>query len=286
MEAKTNGTKNEQISIGIIGCGWLGKALVKALVQEQYQVVATTQHQEKLKLINELGAQAEILSIPFGNINTKTSAIFSCHTLIICIPPGFRKGKKDYPDNIAAILKQAELRQVSKVILISSTAVYEGIIGDVNELTKLKYTIEKVKLLTQAEQHVLEFSNQGIVIRAAGLVGPKRHPGIFFKNKKVLTSPNAYVNLVHQADLVAQILLMLKSNTIKGVFNAVSDMQVTKKHYYTIASKALNVALPKFDKHSEVELGKKVLSDKLRDTLGYHYQYDDLVAWLINAEQP
>lgn len=284
MDTLCNNSNSEPIRIGIIGCGWLGSALVKALVEQAYYVIATTQQQNKLKSITDLGAQAEILTLPFGDVNENSAAVFCCDTLIICIPPGIRKGKKDYPEKIADIVKQAELRNVNRVILISTTAVYEGIIGDVTESVKLKHDIEKVKLLIKAEQHVLKFSKQGIVIRAAGLVGPNRHPGVFFRNKKLLTAPNSYVNLVHQTDIVGQILLMIRNDNISGVFNAVSDMQVTKKHYYSIAAKALKVPLPLFDEHSEVELGKKVLSDKLRDTLDYHYQYDDLVTWLINSE--
>jgi nucleoside-diphosphate-sugar epimerase len=281
-----NDLKSEANHIGIIGCGWLGKALVKALIQEKYQVVATTQHKENFTEINELGAKAELLSLPMNKLINSVSSVFRCQTLVICIPPGIRKGKKDYPDNIAAIIKQAESCHVKKVILISSTAVYEGISGDITESAKLNNNIEKVKLLTQAEQHVLDFSNQGVVIRAAGLVGPDRHPGIFFNNKKVLTSPNATVNLVHQADMVGQILLMIKSDTIKGVFNAVSETHVTKKFYYTAAAKAFAVDSPCFDTQSqEEELGRKVLSDKLRSALSYQYQYDDLVAWLIHAKQ-
>jgi nucleoside-diphosphate-sugar epimerase len=284
MDTLSDNSKSEPVRVGIIGCGWLGKALVKALVEQTYYVIATTQQQLKLKSITDLGAQAEILTLPFGDVNENSAAVFCCETLIICIPPGIRKGKKDYPDKIADIIKQAEHRHVNKVILFSTTAVYEGILGDVTESAKLNKDNEKVKILTKAEQYVLGFSNQGIVIRCAGLVGPNRHPGIFFKNKKLLTAPNAYVNLVHQTDVVEQIILLITKDIVSGVFNIASDMQVTKKHYYSIAAKALNVPLPLFDEHSEVELGKKVLSDKLRDELGYHYQYDDLVTWLINSE--
>lgn len=283
-DTKNKNSVNESVRIGVIGCGWLGSALVKALVEQAYCVIATTQREERLDVIKGLGAQAEILSIPFDHCNENSAAVFCCETLIVCIPPGIRKGKKDYPDKIAAIVKQAEIRKVNKVILISTTAVYEGIIGDITESAQLTLKSEKVKLLTKAEQYVLNFSKQGIIIRAAGLVGPNRHPGIFLRNKKILTAPNSYVNLVHQTDMVDQILLLIKSKTISGIFNAASDMQVTKKHYYSIAAKALNLPLPVFDEYSEVELGKKVLSDKLRDTLEYQYQYDDLVTWLINSK--
>lgn len=276
----------EPSKVGIIGCGWLGSALVESLVKQKYDVIATTQQQEKLKYIKSLGAQPEILSLPFSDGNEGSAVVFACKTLIICIPPGIRRGKKDYPEKIADIIKQAELGKVETVILISTTAVYEGIIGNVTESAKLKLDSEKVKLLTEAEQYILNFSNQGIVLRCAGLVGPDRHPGIFFRNKKLLTAPNSYVNLVHQNDVVEQILLMIKSDSIKGIFNAVSETHVTKKNYYMAAAKAFNVEPPSFDSQTEVEeLGRKVLSDKLRNALSYQYQYDDLVAWLINSER-
>ncbi|MEW6989058.1 NAD(P)H-binding protein [Colwelliaceae bacterium 6441] len=276
--------KNEPERIGIIGCGWLGSALVESLVAQDYYVVATTQRQEKLKKIQALGAQAEVITLPFGDFNVNTAAVFYCQTLVICIPPQFRQGKKDYPEKIAEIVKQAETSMINKIIMISTTAIYDGIIGDVVESSPLKLHSEKVNLLARAEESVLGFSRQSIVLRAAGLVGPERHPGIFFRNKKLLTAPNAYVNLIHQVDVVGQIVALIKADKVSGVFNAVSDMQVTKKHYYSIAAKALGLPLPVFDRHSEVELGRKVIGDKLRDYLGYQYQYDDLVAWLLNTD--
>jgi nucleoside-diphosphate-sugar epimerase len=273
----------EPIRIGVIGCGWLGKSLVCDLIEQKYHVVATTQQQEKLSEIQSLGAQAEIISLPFGDFNVNSAAIFYCETLVICIPPQLRKGKKDYPKKIADIVQQAEKKQVKKIILISTTAVYGGLIGDVSESAVLKIDDEKVSIISQAEQKVLGFTGQSIVIRSAGLVGPNRHPGIFFRKKKLLTAPNSYVNLVHQKDVVSLIIALIKNKHVSGIFNAVSEMQVTKRHYYSIAASALKLPKPVFDEHSEVELGKQITGDKLRDYLNYQYQYDDLVAWLLKS---
>lgn len=284
MVKSKSSSNNESIRIGVIGCGWLGSALVETLVKEAYYVVATTQSQDKVKGIQELGAQAEIISLPFNDFNVTTAAIFYCQTLVICIPPQLKQGKKNYPEKILDIVKHAEPSIVKKIILISSTAVYADNIGDVTEQTQLKLSNEKVKILAEAEQHVINFSRQSTVIRAAGLVGPNRHPGRFFNKNRLLNSPNAYVNLLHQTDLVAQILTFIKDQAATGIFNAVSEMQVTKKHYYSIAAKALNLPIPSFDENSEVELGRKVIGDKLRDRLGFQYQYDDLVTWLVKSE--
>jgi len=279
----SNEQKKEPIRIGVIGCGWLGKALVADLITDNYYVVATTQQQEKLKEITSLGAQGEIISLPFGDFNVNSAAIFYCTTLVICIPPQLRKGKTDYPKKIADIVLQAEQSLVNKIVLISTTAVYGGLIGDISESATLKLDDEKVNLISQAEKIVLGFTGQSIVIRSAGLVGPNRHPGIFFRHSKLLTAPNSYVNLVHQKDVVALIIASIKDPYINGIFNAVSEMQVTKKHYYSIAANAMKLPKPVFDKHSEVELGKQIKGDKLRDYLSFQYQYDDLVSWLLKA---
>lgn len=284
MTNAKNVSKKELPRIGVIGFGWLGSALSEVLIKRNYYVVATTQTEEKIKDIEKIGAQAEIIKLPFNDFNVSTAAIFYCETLIVCIPPQIKKGREDYPQKIADIVNNAEQSLVKKIILISSTAIYNGNLGDVTEQTALKLDDKKVNILSEAEQYVINFSRQSIVIRAAGLVGPQRHPGRFFKNNRLLTAPNAYVNLLHQTDLIAQLIAFVEHKTASGVYNSVSEMQVTKKHYYTLAAKALKLPIPEFDQHSEVELGRKVIGDKLRDSIGFQYQYDDLVSWLIRSE--
>jgi len=267
--------------VGVIGCGWLGSALVTALVKSNYYVVATTQTKEKLAHIESLNAQAELLRLPFYADEGNNAAVFYCQTIVICIPPQLRRGKIDYPEKIAQIVKQAERGTVKKIILIGTTAIYDGVIGDVTEATKLKREIEKVSILASAEDHVLAFNGYSVILRSAGLVGEGRHPGNFFRHSKQLSAPNSYVNLIHQADVVGQILAFIKAGNKAGIFNAVSEMQVTKKHFYSMAASAVNIALPEFDKHSEVELGKQVIGNKVKDYLNYQFQYGDLVTWLM-----
>jgi len=275
--------REKDYSVGIIGCGWLGKPLVKALVEQSYPVVATTQNKDKLKKIEQLGAHAELLSLP--SEETNLNSVFNCQTLVVCITPQIRQGKKDYPKKIAQIVKCAEQGKVEKIILLSTTAVYDGIFGSATEQAELKHELPKVNILAQAELEAQSFIGKTIIMRCAGLIGKDRHPGRFFRNTKVLSSPNAYVNLIHQDDVVAQILAFIKSSIHSGIFNAVSEMQVTKKHYYTIAANALQLPDPVFDNHSELELGKQVIGDKLRDKLDYHFIHADLVTWLLKPSQ-
>ena len=50
----------------MIGCGWLGKALVTALVEQKYDVIATSTQQAKQNAIKALGATAEIIFFSVG----------------------------------------------------------------------------------------------------------------------------------------------------------------------------------------------------------------------------
>jgi len=276
-------------SVAIIGCGWLGGALVKTLVAKEYHVIATTQQVAKLTHIQALGAEAEILSLPFSEADLDKNSVFDCQTLVICITPGIRQGKKDYADKVTQLVQQAEKGQVKKIILISSTAVYDGNVGDVTEMTKLNCDIEKVAIIAAAEQAVLSFKQQSIVIRAAGLVGKDRHPGKFFQQQRKLHDPNAYVNLIHQTDLVAQLQLLIKSVEHNGVFNAVSETQLTKKQYYTAAAQALNLPAPVFEEYSEKNVdsiqSKNIIGSKLTTSLPYQFKHGDMLTWLLDDDK-
>jgi len=284
--------KNEQAdkseqrlnSVAIIGCGWLGSALVKSLVANQYHVIATTQQVAKLTHIQALGAEAEILSLPFNEAGLDKNSVFDCQTLVICITPGIRQGKKDYADKVVQLVQQAEKGQVNKIILISSTAVYDGNVGDVTEMTTIQSDIEKVAIISGAEQAVLSFKQQSIVVRAAGLVGKDRHPGKFFQQQRKLKDPNAYVNLIHQTDLVAQLQLLIQSVDLTGVFNAVSETQLTKKQYYSTAAQVLNLPAPVFDdgidENVERARGKNIIGSKLSSSIAYQFKYGDMLHWL------
>ena len=176
-------------SVGIIGYGWLGKALVKELVSNKVTTIATSRSEDKLKDIELAGAMPALFDLPVEQLDSSASSLFSFHNLIICIPPYLKKGQKDYSDKIKELVTLAEKGGVETIILISSTACYEGHIGDVDEFTVPNTRLEKVNLIHEAEKQVLAFSRRGVVLRCAGLVGPDRHPGRFLNHGRVVADP-------------------------------------------------------------------------------------------------
>ena len=280
------------MSLSIIGCGWLGQKLALELLADNIDVVASYQSQTSKDKLSQLSIPAFELSLPIAdNINTfntvASSALFQQQTLLIAIPPQLKRGKKDYPQKIQQLVKLAEQGQVQQIILLNSTAIYNGLSGDVNENSTLDLGAEKVSTLLAAEQAALAFSKNTIILRLAGLVGEKRHPGRFLTAKRIFEQANAWVNLVHQQDVnnIIKHLMQPKHQSQNAIYNVVSAKHYTREYFYQKAAQALSLPVPQFSPKptsyiSKSDAGKKVNGDKLRATLVYNYQYDDLLAWL------
>ncbi len=277
-------------SIGIIGCGWLGKALAITLLKKNISVLATSRKPDNVEKLTKQGIPTQQLVLPIDILSIdhdklKQHDIFTQKCLVIAITPQFKQGRTDYANKIAQLVSAAQHQNVVQhIILLSSTAVYHGLIGDVNENSQLNLAAEKVKILHAAEQSVLNFSKQpskqGNVIRLAGLLGPDRHPGKFILAKKTLNASNAPVNLIHQQDAVGLIISLMKTNAKQEIYNGVSDTHVSKQYYYQIAAKALSLQPPIFLQKKSQETNRIVCGEKAKQILRYKFIYPDLLTWL------
>lgn len=289
MSNKEN-KQSKALSVGIIGCGWLGKALATCLLEQGALVIATSSQQCNVEQLNELGIEAQQLLLPSNTKQLNQHEIFTQQCLVIAITPQFKKGQTDYAIKVAQLVDAAKQRGVvQRIILLSSTAVYQRLEGLVDENTNLNLhepssvglgSIEKEKILNTAEQTVLNFYQQGSVLRLAGLVGPDRHPGKFLLAKRTLTNSTAPVNLIHQQDAVGLIMALLTTPSPKGIFNGVSDTHVTKAFYYQAAAKSLGLELTTFSVANTLDSTRIVSGDKAKEELDYSFIYPDLLAWL------
>lgn len=268
-------------SVGIIGCGWLGKALAKTLIDDSYVVTVTTQSADKKALLEQQGITTELLSLPTTHIEKKL-LVFQQRCLVIAITPQFRQGKVDYPEKVAQLVHLAELGNIKQIILVSSTAIYQGLVGEVDESAELDLSIDKVALLNDAEQAAMAFKGKVVILRLAGLVGDDRHPSKFLQGNRQIIEPHVPVNLIHQRDVIGLMQQIINDDNFVGTYNGVSNTNATKEYYYKAAARALDLPVPNFvDQPSEV-VGKKIRANKIREKLSYQFYYDDLVMWLLN----
>lgn len=278
-------------SVGIVGCGWLGNALAKSLLQNGIEVLATRSNNVNVQLLEQEGIKAAKLLLPVSATAEQDRlaqhCLFTQNCLVIAITPQFRHGRVDYAQKVQQLVHSAnQSASVKRVILLSSTAVYNGLSDLVSEESELDLSADKVDLINQAEESVLALNSdsniQGYVLRLSGLVGPERHPGKFLLNGRMLKSPQAPVNLIHQIDAVGLIQALIKQDIPAGVYNGVSATSATKSEYYQSAAQALNITPPQFsdDKQGEPTAYKKVSGRKAASLLDYTFVYDDLLLWL------
>ena len=279
------------MSVSIIGCGWLGQVLAPALLAENIQVLASYQSESTLEKLNCLNIPSTQLMLPImADISEFDSnaemagvdkALLQQDVLVIAIPPQLKKGRLDYPLKIQQLVKLAELGKTKQIILLNTTAIYNGLVGEIDESHTLNLTAEKVETLFAAEEAAQAFSKQVSILRLAGLVGPNRHPGKFLQSDRLFKNASAQVNLVHQTDVVNIIKLLIedKVQTATKIYNVVSSTKLSRKDYYQQTAKAMGLAEPRFEQEQVSSAGKQVVGDKLRDELNYSYVYDDLLQW-------
>jgi nucleoside-diphosphate-sugar epimerase len=276
-------------SIAIIGCGWLGKPLAKQLINQNYSVIVSTTRDEKLTQLQAENFKAVKLQLPCSPDVLANSAVFSADMLVIAITPQIRYGNKSYAEHIKALVNAAKQNGCEYIILLSSSAVYDGLSGQIDENTSLLLPTEKTQIINKAEQSVLALNtsntvSKGCVLRLAGLVGESRYPGKFLAGKTQLENAHGAVNLIHQQDAIGIISVLLRHQA-QGVFNGVSSAHPARVDFYTQACQLQQLPLPEFIKqpaneNSPTLTGKIIVGNKISEQLAYQFVYPDITKWL------
>ncbi|SDW05090.1 SDR family oxidoreductase [Flavobacterium degerlachei] len=266
--------------ISILGCGWLGLPLAKALVEKNIKVKGSTTSVEKLSILENEGIQAFLLALDSESAPDALPAFFEgSGTLIIAIPPKLRGKNKDYSGansnsfvkKIANLLPLLEQSSIQNLLFISSTAVYGDANATVDEDTKPIPVTESGKQLLAIENLLMENSHfKTTILRFGGLIGKDRHPARFLAGKENADNPEAPINLIHQDDCIGIIIKILETNTWGEILNAVTPYHPTREQYYTQKAVELNLVPPTFN-HTNPSTGKTILSDKLIEMLDYTF---------------
>lgn len=237
------------MKIGVIGLGWLGKAIASQLKNNGFDVWGTYR-------TNQPDFQ------PSFQLDTDLPE--ATH-LVLCFPPS---RSTNFPNEVEAIVRRfpSEL----KVILISSTSVYsdENDVCD-ESMSSSAYNLENQNYL--AEQKLAELLGENLtVIRMAGLVGGNRFPVVFMSQSGKEYAGKDQVNLIHQVDAVNLIQFVLEKDEFGKTINGCSSEHPSKKEYYSWMAEKLQINAPKF---SDSTSAKKIISNNLSKELGFVYSY-------------
>lgn len=268
--------------ISILGCGWLGLPLAKALLENGFSVKGSTTSIEKLSVIKNSGIQPFFISLSEDKtIGNLSGFLENSKILIIDVPPKLRSSEKEnFVSKIKNVIPFIEKSSVENVLFISSTSVYGEDNSIVTEETELNPDNESGKQLVQAEQILQNNPNfKTTILRFGGLIDEDRHPVKFLTGRKNLDNPKSYINLIHQKDCIGIILGILchtePAEVWNETFNAAAPFHPSREEYYIKKALDLDLALPEFN-YENPTFGKTILSDKVERVLGYTFAKPNL----------
>ncbi len=250
------------MKIGIIGSGWLGLPLAKHLQSNGYEMVLTTTHQDKVAELQ--GKNINAIQYAIGDQLPEPDRLFHNDIIVIAIT------SKDV-EAFDILIDQLNQQTCKKLVYISSTSVYQnnGLSHDeTSQHLNQDNPIWKIEQLIQTHP-------SSTIIRFAGLVGPGRHPGRFFKNGRILKNPTAPVNLIHLDDCIGIIQSVILNQAWNQIFNGCADNHPPKFEYYTKMAKLLKLPPPEFEKNTAGSQ-KIVDNQKSKTVLGYKYTCPDV----------
>jgi nucleoside-diphosphate-sugar epimerase len=264
--------------ISILGCGWLGLPLAKALSKNDYLVNGSTTSAEKLDVLKYAGIIPFLIALSenktTGNL---TEFLENSKILIIDVPPKLRgSATENFVSKIRNIIPFIENSSIENVLFISSTSVYNDDEIFVTEETIAKPDTESGKQLLETEQLLQNNSHfKTTILRFGGLIGEDRHPIKFLAGRENLDNPDAPINLIHQDDCIGIILKIIETDSWNETFNAVAPSHPSRELYYTQKAKDLNLALPKFNPERNSG-GKIILSAHIETVLNYTFAKPNL----------
>jgi nucleoside-diphosphate-sugar epimerase len=260
-------------TISLLGSGWLGLALNRHYQKQSVQVKTSTRTQKKINQLKEAGTIPYLVDIEDQSADIQD--FLDCDVLIVNITS---KNISSYVE----LIFNMEASKVRHVLFVSSSSVYKNI----NDVVKESDGVENINSpLYQIEKLFMDNPHfQTTVVRMAGLIGPARHPGRFFRKGKGVEQPKSPVNLIHQTDCVNIISQIIEQKVWDETFNACASTHPTKQDFYGQAKQCLGEPVANFIETNKSEF-KIVCNQKVRQFLNYEFIYDDLMSLVTSSEQ-
>lgn len=249
--------------IGIIGCGWLGRALAARLVSSGARVLGTTTSSENAAELQQIGVEPVLLRFA-PDATGDVEPLREADAFIVAIPPG--RG----PDPVAAARSAAGLiRETSarQVIQISTSSVYPNSGGRVTE----KDAIPDHRLYL-VEDAYRELDCATTILRCTGLFGPGRLILPYVLSSGSVVDPDVPVNLVEQSDVVGAVMRVL-DEPVEDTFNVCADEHPTRGEFYREIARRSGLGVPEFRRSGESY--KIVDNGKFKERFGFRYAYPD-----------
>lgn len=249
--------KSATCDLAILGLGWVGQAAAIDLKNRDFSLWGTVSTYEKAQKLQSEGIFAYVLRLP------ESDAEFPGPTpayMIYTLPP--RGGQERSEQMIRDAIRMAETAAVQGAIYLSSTSVYGAADGWVDESDAEEVTSKHSGVIMKRLEDQWETASfPTTILRLGGLYGPGRSPGRFMRNRKI-SSPNQYVNMTAQNDVVTAIGRVLERALWGKTMNIITNNYQTRREFY-----GSHLDSAEFGEASDTD-GKRVSTARARKWLG------------------
>ena len=287
MADSPNSSRPVPTTVAVLGCGWLGLPLAKALVAEGYAVNGSTTTPTQLLTLRDAGIRPYLLRLgpEFSQIDADSlhALLAGADVLVLNVPPRAAAAGA-YPALLRPVGSAVAAAGVRHVLFVSSTSVYPN----ENRLMREGDAVSSPDApsdLLRAEGQFTPRWGQWLttVVRLGGLFGPERPPGRFLAGRHGLQQGNAPVNLIHLDDCVGLLLHIIREKAWGYTFNACAGQHPPRRAFYPAAAEALGLEAPTFQPETAETSGKTIDSSLLRQVTGYQFRHDNVLAALENC---
>ena len=264
--------------VAIVGLGWLGMPLAMALTSRGWQVTGSKTTPDGVEAARMCGIESCQLTLtPELECDAdELEALLAVDALVVTLPASRTvEGGEHYLRAVQNLVDSALAFSVPRIIFTSSTSVYGDGNGVVKEHSPLQPVTVAGKTLVELEIWLHDLHGTSVdILRLAGLVGPKRHPGRFLAGKTEVRDGEHGVNLVHLDDVVEAIILLLQTPKGGRTYNLCAPAHPSRQDFYPSVARQLGLTPPTFAPAAH-EKGKLVDGSKICDELGFEYRYPD-----------
>lgn len=233
----------------IVGCGYLGTRLGRALVEAGHEVSGVRRDATALSGTGIHPVAADLLD------PASLAALPQAELVVACQAPRRGEGYKGtYYDGTRNLVAALRARPPRRLVLVSSTSVYSTSDGSwVDERTPplaappaSKEASDDAHFLLGAEKAALTAGFPAVVLRLGGLYGPGRHRLKALKEGSFAPSfsERTFVNRIRVEDAVAAVIAVAEKGEAGGVYLGVDDAPSTQAEFYGWLFERLDLPRP------------------------------------------
>ena len=252
-------------SVIIFGCGYLGTALAKHLLNQGVRVAALTRNAEKAeylrKMVAELRTGYEQVAIEViegdldsndwhGRVEGRYEAVVNC---VSSAGGGLAGYQKSYVNGQRSILEWSKSHSIRSYVYTSSTSVYpqdDGVLIDESADTSGAPATGQLLLESEAILAESDILPKWYVLRLAGIYGEGRH---FLLNQlseakgEIPGSGDYAMNMIHLEDIISAICAALCGEAVSDVYNITDDAPTIKADVVAYLAEAMKLPKPVFN---------------------------------------